>query len=90
MFDAHAEEFQSDPPILSWRREFHTGEAEIVQLLDDATARWPLVRVGSYPRFGPDGADVEIVLKSRAPDQLAEAVAWLEPGLERAARVLPA
>ena len=85
MFDAYADEFHGDPPIVAWRREFHTSEAEIVQLLVDATARWPEVGVGSYPRFGPDGADVEIVLKSRDSPALAEAIAWLEPRLERAA-----
>ena len=49
-----------------------------------ATVRWPQVRIGSYPRFLPDGPEVEIVLKSANPKTLAEAVAWLEPALEEA------
>jgi nicotinamide-nucleotide amidase len=86
MFDASAARFAGGAPIAAWRREFHTGEGDIVELLNEATTRWPRVAVGSYPRFGPGGPDVEIVLKSREPGPLAEAVAWLEPRLEDVAR----
>ena len=51
-------------------------------MLAGATVRWPQVRIGSYPRFTPDGPEVEIVLKSADAGALAEAVAWLEPALE--------
>jgi molybdenum cofactor synthesis domain-containing protein len=90
MFDLYAEEFRGESPITSWRRSYRTRESEIVQLLSGATVRWPQVRIGSYPRFEPEGPEVEIVLKSVDAGALAEAVAWLEPALtdvsERAAR----
>jgi len=82
MFDAYAGELAGDPPIDSWRRVFATRESDIVELLSAATERWPSVTVGSYPRFEPGGAEVEVVLKSADAAALAEAVAWLEPGLE--------
>ena len=56
-------------------------ESEIVHLLTEATIRWPDVSIGSYPRFKPEGPEVEIVLKSADATMLAEAVAWLEPAL---------
>ena len=84
MFDLYAEELRGEQPISSWRRAYRTRESEIVCLLAGATVRWPQVRIGSYPRFLPDGPEVEIVLKSANPKKLAEAVAWLEPNLEAA------
>jgi molybdopterin-biosynthesis enzyme MoeA-like protein len=85
MFDLYAGEFRGEELISSWRRAYRTRESEIVSLLAGATVRWPQVRIGSYPRFLPDGPEVEIVLKSANPKKLAEAVAWLEPNLETAA-----
>jgi molybdenum cofactor synthesis domain-containing protein len=85
MFDHYADEFRGDPPIAAWRRAFPTRESEIVRLLSGATVRWPDVRIGSYPRFLPDGPEVEVVLKSADAAALAEAVAWLEPQLVAAA-----
>jgi molybdenum cofactor synthesis domain-containing protein len=84
MFDLYAEELRGDQPISSWRRAYRTRESVIVSLLAGATVRWPQVRIGSYPRFLPDGPEVEIVLKSADPNKLAAAVAWLEPNLEAA------
>jgi hypothetical protein len=81
MFDLYAQELRGETPISSWRRSYRTRESEIVSLLAGATVRWPQVRIGSYPRFLPDGPEVEIVLKSAKPEKLAEAVAWLEPNL---------
>jgi nicotinamide-nucleotide amidase len=81
MFDHYAEELRGDQPIAAWRRAYRTRESEIVKQLAGATVRWPQVRVGSYPRFMPEGPEVEIVLKSADPAALAEAVAWLEPQL---------
>jgi molybdopterin-biosynthesis enzyme MoeA-like protein len=83
MFEAHACELGTGVAIASWRRRFLTREGDIVELLAEATARWPQVAVGSYPRFGPEEVDVEVVLKSTDAAGLAEAIAWLEPGLER-------
>jgi molybdopterin-biosynthesis enzyme MoeA-like protein len=85
MFELYAGEFRGEQPISSWRRAYRTRESEIVSLLAGATVRWPQVRIGSYPRFLPDGPEVEIVLKSADPKKLAAAVAWLEPNLEAAA-----
>jgi molybdenum cofactor synthesis domain-containing protein len=82
MFDAYADEFRGERPIASWRRLVETRESDIVHLLASATTRWPSVSIGSYPRFEPAGPEVEVVLKSEDPAALAEAVAWLEPGLE--------
>ena len=84
MFDLYAAELRGEQPISSWRRAYRTRESEIVGLLAGATVRWPQVRIGSYPRFLPDGPEVEIVLKSADPKKLAAAVAWLEPNLEAA------
>jgi molybdenum cofactor synthesis domain-containing protein len=81
MFDAYAEELRGDHPIASWRRAFATRESEIVHLLTGATVRWPQIAIGSYPRFKPEGPEVEIVLKTADARALAEAVSWLEPEL---------
>jgi nicotinamide-nucleotide amidase len=81
MFDLYADEFRGDEPIAAWRRAYRTRESDIVHLLAGATVRWPQVRIGSYPRFLPEGPEVEIVLKSANPKKLAEAVGWLEPQL---------
>ena len=81
MFDHYADELRGEGAIVSWRRAYRTRESEIVQALAGATVRWPQVRIGSYPRFLPDGPEVEIVLKSSDEAALAEAVAWLEPQL---------
>jgi molybdenum cofactor synthesis domain-containing protein len=83
MFDAYADKLRGDQPISSWRRAFPTRESDIVHLLTGATVRWPHVSIGSYPRFKPEGPEVEIVLKSADPKSLAQAVAWLEPELEK-------
>ena len=74
MFDVYAEKLRGDRPISSWRRGFRTRESDIVHLLTGATVRWPQVSIGSYPRFMPDGPEVEIVLKSADAKALAQAV----------------
>jgi nicotinamide-nucleotide amidase len=81
MFEHYANELRGDQPIAAWRRAYRTRESEIVHLLTGATVRWPGVSVGSYPRFEPEGPEVEVVLKSADAGALAEAVAWLEPQL---------
>ena len=83
MFDSVSERFRGIP-IESWRGTFRTGEGQIVRVLEEATARYPAVAVGSYPRFLADGPEVDIVLKSSDADVLAEATAWLEAALELA------
>jgi molybdenum cofactor synthesis domain-containing protein len=86
MFNAYAARLRGELPIAAWRRAFRTRESEIVQLLTGATVRWPQVSIGSYPRFLPDGPEVEVVLKSADSTALAAAVAWLEPALDRVVR----
>jgi molybdenum cofactor synthesis domain-containing protein len=85
MFEHYAGELRGEHPIAAWRRAYSTRESEIVSVLAGATVRWPEVRIGSYPRFLPDGPEVEIVLKSEDEEALAAAVAWLEPQLATAA-----
>src|SRR5436189_43624 len=46
--------------------------------------RYPGVLVGSYPKFHPDGATVEVVVKSSDPAALEAAVRWIEEALEEA------
>ena len=62
----------------SWRRRYRTRESTIAPALEAATERWPTVCVGSYPSFDAGGPEVEVVLKSADPDQLEEAVAFME------------
>jgi molybdenum cofactor synthesis domain-containing protein len=85
MFDLYAEELRCAYPIACWRRVYAARESEIFHLLAGATVRWPQVRIGSYPRFLPDGPQVEVVLKSAEPKALGEAAAWLEPELTKLA-----
>ena len=86
MFESLVEELRGDP-IGSWRRGYRTGEGQIVRVLEEATRRYPSVSVGSYPRFLPDGPEVDVVLKSNDPVTLAEAVAWIEVELAGVARI---
>jgi hypothetical protein len=85
-FSAYADQLRGELPIAAWRRAYRTRESEIVQLLTGATVRWPQVSIGSYPRFLPDGPEVEVVLKSEDSTALAAAVAWLEPALDHVVR----
>ena len=85
MFDHYAEEFRAERPIGVWRRKQQTGESRIAKVLEEATERWPMVTVGSYPSFQPEGPQVEVVFKSADAEALAEAVAWIEPPLALAA-----
>jgi len=86
MFDAYADQLRGEVPISAWRRAYRTRESDIVQLLTGATVRWPQVTIGSYPRFLPDGPEVEVVLKSADASALAAAVGWLEPQLDDVVR----
>jgi molybdenum cofactor synthesis domain-containing protein len=83
MFENVADEIRVDAPISSWRRRYPTTEGRIVSVLQATCERHPGVLVGSYPSFEPV-REVEIVLKSRDPDALAAAAAWLEQALEDA------
>jgi len=66
------------PAIASWRRRWRTNESTIVTALIEFERRHPGIGLGSYPSFHPTGSEVELVLKSRDPEALALAAAWLE------------
>ena len=83
MFDLYAGELRADRPIETWRRRLGTRESTISPALEQATARWPGVSVGSYPSFHPSGPEVEVVLKSDDREALAAAKSWLEGELDR-------
>jgi molybdenum cofactor synthesis domain-containing protein len=83
MFDLYGSELAADRPIEAWRRRYLTRESTIAPALEEATARWPGVSVGSYPSFDADGPSVEVVLKSADPEALAAAKSWLELELDR-------
>jgi molybdenum cofactor synthesis domain-containing protein len=85
MFETVAEELRSGTPIESWRRSYPTTESRIVSVLEATVERHPGVLVCSYPSFDPV-RQVEVVLKSSDPEQLAAAVAWIEPALDVATR----
>jgi len=84
MFLTVTSELATEQPITSWRRTYETTEARIVGVLEAMGDRYPGVLVGSYPKFHPDGATVEIVVKSSDPAALEAAVAWIEQALEEA------
>jgi nicotinamide-nucleotide amidase len=86
MFGVVADELRRAGPIGSWRRSYRTRESEIVGVLVEVGERHPGVLVGSYPAFHPDGAVVEVVVKSGDPDELVAATAWLEAALADVAR----
>jgi molybdenum cofactor synthesis domain-containing protein len=84
MFLALEDGLRAEQPIGSWRRRYATRESHIVGVLVEMGERYPDVIVGSYPTFSGGASEVEVVVKSRDEDELAAAVAWLEPELERA------
>jgi molybdenum cofactor synthesis domain-containing protein len=86
MFLHYAEEFRAAAPIEVWRRREATRESLLAAALEHATRAWPVVSVGSYPHFTPQGPEVEVVLKSADPAQLAAAVAYMDAELDRVTR----
>ena len=84
MFATFTSELATEQPITSWRRTYETTEARIVGVLEAMGDRYPGVLVGSYPKFHPEGATVEVVVKSSDPAALEAAVAWIQQALEEA------
>ena len=70
----------------SGRRRYRTRESTIVDVLEAMGERHPGVLVGSYPTFGEDGPEVEVVVKSSDPEAFAAASAWIEAALDEATR----
>lgn len=85
MFETFAGELRGAPPIAAWRRRYRTTESQIAAVLEQAVERYSEVQVGSYPSFGPEGSQVEIVLKSRDAGAVAAAGEWLDAELRRLA-----
>ena len=86
MFETIAGELGGAEPIRSWRRRYRTRESAIVGVLRSMGERHPGVLVGSYPSFGEDGPEVEVVVKSSDPEAFAAASAWIEAALDEATR----
>jgi len=86
MFATVEEELRGPQPIRSWRRRYRTRESTIVGVLEAMGERHPGVLVGSYPTFGEDGPEVEVVVKSSDPEAFAAASTWIEAALEQAIR----
>jgi nicotinamide-nucleotide amidase len=84
MFDAIAEEFRRGSAIGAWRRVYRTRESDIAPAMVEAGERWPGVLIGSYPTFGPDGPEVEVVVKSSDPEELTAASEWLASAIDEA------
>jgi nicotinamide-nucleotide amidase len=86
MFATVEEELRRPQPIRSWRRRYRTRESTIVGVLEAMEERHPGVLVGSYPTFGEDGAEVEVVVKSSDPEAFVAASTWIEAALDDATR----
>jgi molybdenum cofactor synthesis domain-containing protein len=84
MYEQIEPELAAERPIGSWRRSYRTRESAIVNVLAESAKLHPGVLVGSYPRFGSTGPEVDVVLKSADPEALRAAVAWIEDALEQA------
>jgi molybdenum cofactor synthesis domain-containing protein len=87
MYEVVEQELAGGAPIGSWRQKYATTESRIVEVLRELERRHPAVRIGSYPTFRPEGSEVEVVLKSSDPDELAAAAAWAETALAAATRL---
>jgi nicotinamide-nucleotide amidase len=83
MYETVEDELRAGPPIGSWRRTYRTTESRIAIFLARTANDHPRVRVGSYPSFGAEGPHVEVVLKSKDPDALDAAAAYLACALEK-------
>jgi molybdenum cofactor synthesis domain-containing protein len=86
MYEQIEPELAAERPIGSWRRSYRTRESTIVNVLAESARLHPGVLVGSYPRFGSTGPEVDVVLKSADPEALRAAVAWIEDALDSAMR----
>jgi molybdenum cofactor synthesis domain-containing protein len=80
-FKSIREELRAGTPRPTWRRRYATTEDRIAPLLGELTARYSSVAVGSYPRFGARGPEVELVLRCAEEHEMTKAAARLEEGL---------
>jgi len=57
-------------------------ETAIAARLDEAVARWPLVDIGSYPRYEDGPRHVIVTMESEQAEQVEACRAWLAGALE--------
>src|SRR6266536_27558 len=74
-------ELRAGPARHTWRRTYRTTEDQIGTVLVDLQRRHEDVSVGSYPRFGPQGGEVELVLRAATPGALTAAAGAVEAAL---------
>lgn len=79
-FESISARFQGEP-IQQARLRYPLVESDLVASLVEFSARYEDVSLGSYPSFDDGRREVELVLKSRDPARLTEAVAWLESAI---------
>lgn len=79
-FDLFARTLTTNPKH-SERIVTHARESAIADVLTEATARWPAVEIGSYPRVEERPPTVIVTIDSRDPVSLNEAHSWLKDAL---------
>jgi molybdenum cofactor synthesis domain-containing protein len=79
-FESFSERFRGEA-IRQTRLRYPLVESDLVGALVAFSAHFGDVSLGSYPSFEDGTREVELVLKSRDPARLAEAVAWLEAAI---------
>ncbi len=80
-FESISERFRS-AAIQQTRLRYALVESDVVGALVAFSARFGDVSLGSYPSFEKGTCEVELVLKSRDPARLQEAVSWLEEAID--------
>jgi molybdenum cofactor synthesis domain-containing protein len=75
-FEAVAHRF-TGVPVVCTRLVTLLGEPEIAGALTEASERWPMVAIGSYPRFETRPHTVIVTMEGRDAPALAECEAWL-------------
>jgi molybdenum cofactor synthesis domain-containing protein len=80
-FRAIRPELRVGPVRHVWRRTYCTTEDKITFLLSELKRLHEGVSVGSYPRFGPQGGEVELVLRAVSEEALMKAAERVEAAL---------
>jgi molybdenum cofactor synthesis domain-containing protein len=79
-FEGVAARFAGIPLRTARLRTLRT-EPEIADALTEAATRWPMVDMGSYPRFETHPRSVILTLESRDAPALEAALAWLRAAI---------
>jgi nicotinamide-nucleotide amidase len=80
-FESISARFRGDP-IQQARLRYALVESDLVSALVAFSARFGDISLGSYPSFDDGAREVELVLKSRDPARLRDAVSWLEEAID--------